>query len=98
MERHHEGRPARGLRRRGGLREKLLRGLRHCSDVFRHIRVDGSIRVGQRRGRGAHETPGRVAQTGKRREHNIINILVIRRGHACDEISYKAVIMCTYVI
>lgn len=65
LERHHERRAARGLRRRGGLREKLLRGHRHSTDVFRHIRADGAVRVGQRGRRGADETSGRIAQTGK---------------------------------
>lgn len=65
MERHYEGRAPRGLRRRGRLREKLLRGRRHSSNVFRHFRVDGAVRVGQRGGGGAHETPRRIPQTGK---------------------------------
>lgn len=83
LERHHEGRSARGLRRRGGLREKLLRGLRHRSDVFRHIRVDGSIRAGQRSGRGAHETPGRVPQTGKRSTRPVKSIYMERLIYMC---------------
>lgn len=64
LERHHEGRASRGLRRRGGLREELLRGRWHCPDVLRHIRADGTVRAGQR-GRGCpYETPRGVAQTG----------------------------------
>lgn len=66
LERHHEGRAARGLRRRRGLREELLRGGRHRSHVLRHIRADGAVRVGQRGRSRAHETPGGVPQTGKR--------------------------------
>lgn len=65
LERHHEGCASRGLRRLGGLREKLLRGLWHSTNVFRNIRINGAIRVSQRGGRRAHETPRRVSQTGK---------------------------------
>lgn len=65
LERHYERRAPRRLRRRSRLREKLLRGRRHSSNVFRHFRVDGAVRVGQRGGGGAHETPRRIPQTGK---------------------------------
>jgi len=65
LERNHEGRSPRGLRQRGGLREKLLRRRRHSANVFRHFRADGAVRVGQRSGRRAHETSRGVPQTGK---------------------------------
>lgn len=41
-----------------------MRGRRHCPDVLRHIRADGTVRAGQR-GRGCpHETSRGIAQTG----------------------------------
>lgn len=64
LEWHHERRAPRGLRRRSGLREELLRGRRYSTDVFRHIRVNGAIRTGQRSGRRAHEASRGVPQTG----------------------------------
>lgn len=64
LERHYEGHVARKLRCFRRLYQKLLRLENHRPHLFRHLRPDGPVRLGQRRRRRPHETPRRIAQTG----------------------------------
>ena len=60
-----EGHAARGVRGERRLPEELLRLALLRAALLRRLRPHGAVRPRQRRRRGAHETPRRVAQAGE---------------------------------